>query len=34
MQMHKPPHPGKILREYLGELAVTTAAAHLCGLRA
>jgi addiction module HigA family antidote len=27
--MHKPPHPGALLREYLGDLAVTTAAAHL-----
>jgi addiction module HigA family antidote len=27
--MHNPPHPGMVLREYLGDLAVTTAAAHL-----
>jgi antitoxin HigA-1 len=27
--MHNPPHPGLVLREYLGELAVTKAAAHL-----
>jgi addiction module HigA family antidote len=29
MRMHNPPHPGLVLREYLGSLAVTTAAAHL-----
>ena len=29
MRMHNPPHPGLVLREYLGDLAVTTAAAHL-----
>ena len=29
MRMHNPPHPGLVLREYLGELAVSTAAAHL-----
>jgi addiction module HigA family antidote len=27
--MNHPPHPGLVLREYLGALAVTTAAAHL-----
>ena len=27
--MHNPPHPSSVLREYLGDLAVTTAAAHL-----
>ena len=27
--MHNPPHPGMVLREYLGDLAVSTAAAHL-----
>jgi addiction module HigA family antidote len=27
--MHNPPHPGLVLREYLGDLAVTVAAAHL-----
>ena len=27
--MHNPPHPGLVLREYLGDLAVSTAAAHL-----
>jgi len=29
MQMENPPHPGWVLREYLGELSVTMAAAHL-----
>jgi addiction module HigA family antidote len=29
MRMHNPPHPGLVLREYLGDLAVTKAAAHL-----
>ncbi len=29
MRMFKPPHPGEVLREYLGELSVTTAATHL-----
>jgi addiction module HigA family antidote len=29
MPMHHPPHPGLVLREYLGELAVSEAAAHL-----
>jgi antitoxin HigA-1 len=29
MPMHNPPHPGLVLREYLGDLAVTAAAAHL-----
>ena len=27
--MHNPPHPGCGLREYLGDIAVSTAAAHL-----
>jgi addiction module HigA family antidote len=27
--MHNPPHPGLVLREYLGELPVSAAAAHL-----
>ena len=27
--MHNPPHPGAVLREYLTELPVTTAAEHL-----
>jgi addiction module HigA family antidote len=29
MPIHNPPHSGHVLREYLGGLAVTTAAAHL-----
>ena len=29
MRMHNPPHPGSVLREYLGDVAVSTAAAHL-----
>ena len=29
MRMHNPPHPGAVLREYLGELPVTNAARHL-----
>ena len=29
MRMHNPPHPGLVLREYLGETAVSAAAAHL-----
>jgi addiction module HigA family antidote len=29
MRMHNPPHPGRVLREYLGEIGVSTAAAHL-----
>jgi antitoxin HigA-1 len=29
MRMHNPPHPGLVLREYLGETTVSTAAAHL-----
>ena len=27
--MHNPPHPGLVLREYLGNLSVSTAAEHL-----
>lgn len=27
--MHNPPHPGMVLREYLGDLPVSAAAAHL-----
>ncbi|MGA8298502.1 MAG: HigA family addiction module antitoxin [Terriglobales bacterium] len=27
--MHNPPHPGLVLREYLGDMAVSAAAAHL-----
>jgi addiction module HigA family antidote len=29
MRMHNPPHPGKIVREFLGEIDVTSAARHL-----
>lgn len=29
MRMHNPPHPGEVLREYLGEMRVTNAATHL-----
>lgn len=29
MRMHNPPHPGKILREYLGTMTVTGTARHL-----
>jgi len=29
MQMHNPPHPGRVLREYLGTISVTDAARHL-----
>jgi antitoxin HigA-1 len=29
MHMHNPPHPGLVLREYLGDLSVSSAAAHL-----
>lgn len=29
MRMHNPPHPGAVLREYLGDMAVTAAADHL-----
>jgi addiction module HigA family antidote len=27
--MHNPPHPGEVLREYLGDISVTEAAAKL-----
>ena len=27
--MHNPPHPGLVLREYLGDMPVSAAAAHL-----
>jgi antitoxin HigA-1 len=27
--MHNPPHPGLVLREYLGDIGVSSAAAHL-----
>lgn len=29
MTMHNPPHPGEVLREWLNEISVTDAAAHL-----
>lgn len=29
MRMHNPPHPGSVVREYLGPLSVTEAARHL-----
>lgn len=29
MRMHNPPHPGKVVREFLGEIDVTTAAKRL-----
>src|SRR5437762_8436161 len=29
MRMHNPPHPGLVLREYLGNMAVSAAAGHL-----
>ena len=29
MRMHNPPHPGLVLREYLGDMGVSTAAKHL-----
>jgi addiction module HigA family antidote len=29
MRMHNPPHPGRVLREYLGTMSVTEAARHL-----
>ncbi len=29
MRMHNPPHPGQVIREYLGETSVAAAAAHL-----
>ncbi len=29
MRMFNPPHPGTVLRDYLGEVSVTSAARHL-----
>ena len=29
MTMFNPPHPGTVLKEYLGDVSVTTAATHL-----
>jgi addiction module HigA family antidote len=29
MRMHNPPHPGEVIREFLGEISVSAAAKHL-----
>jgi addiction module HigA family antidote len=29
MRMHNPPHPGTVIREFLGEMSVAAAAKHL-----
>lgn len=29
MRMHNPPHPGEVVREYLGAMSVSAAAKHL-----
>jgi addiction module HigA family antidote len=29
MRMHNPPHPGHVIREYLGDMSVSAAADHL-----
>ncbi len=29
MRMHNPPHPGSVLRDYMGSVSVTEAARHL-----
>jgi antitoxin HigA-1 len=29
MRMHNPPHPGEVIREYLGDISVSAAAQHL-----
>jgi len=34
MRMHNPPHPGSVLRDYLGSTSVTEAANHLGVTRA
>ena len=34
MRMHNPPHPGQVLRDYLGSVSVTGAAKHLGVTRA
>ena len=34
MRMYNPPHPGEILRDYLGSISVTEAAKHLRVTRA
>ena len=31
MRMHNPPHPGEVLRDYLGGVSITDAAKHLGG---
>ena len=34
MRMHNPPHPGEVLRDYLGGVSITHAAKHLGVTRA
>src|SRR5215469_18235593 len=34
MRMHNPPHPGEVLRNYLGDVSITHAARHLRVTRA
>ncbi|PYU21372.1 MAG: addiction module antidote protein, HigA family [Acidobacteria bacterium] len=34
MRMHNPPHPGEVLRDYLGGVSITDAAKHLGVTRA
>ncbi len=34
MEMFNPPHPGSVLRDYLGDISVTSAAEHLGVTRA
>jgi len=34
MRMHNPPHPGEVLRDYLGGVSITEAAKHLGVTRA
>lgn len=34
MRMFNPPHPGRVLREYMGDVPVTSAARHLGVTRA
>ena len=29
MRMHNPPHPGEVIREFMGEMSVSAAAKHL-----
>lgn len=29
MRMHNPPHPGEVIREFLGDMSVSAAATHL-----